>query len=171
MSITSSYYEMRNANDAKYAQIRQRHLNAIVQSMIPSIDNTKASEVWRRTLVPETSEVSTGEIDQLAQQLQKLSNSIATQEDLQKAIDAINTAITDKFQAMLSDIWNRIHQGPRHIIQVNTTFQSSKRHCLACFGRDKNGAIDPNCNHTNSNDCPLMQELINTSCIHRSGYS
>jgi hypothetical protein len=28
---------MREANDAKYAQIRQRHLDAIVQSMIPSI--------------------------------------------------------------------------------------------------------------------------------------
>ena len=95
MLITSSYYEMRNANDAKYAQIRQRHLDAIVQSMIPSIDNTR------------TSEVSTGEIDQLAQQIRKISSSIATQEDLQKAIDAINTAITDKFQAMLSDIWNR----------------------------------------------------------------
>jgi hypothetical protein len=54
---------MRNANDAKYAQIRQRHLDAIVQSMIPSIDNTRASEVWRRTPIPETSEVSTGEID------------------------------------------------------------------------------------------------------------
>jgi hypothetical protein len=109
MPTTSSYYEMREANDAKYAQIRQRHLDAIVQSMIPSIDNTRASEVWRRTPVPETSEVSTGEINQLAQQLQKLSNSIATQEDLQKAIDAMNTAITDKFQAMLLDIWNRIH--------------------------------------------------------------
>ena len=57
------------------------------------------------------------------------------------------------------------------MIQVNTTFQSSNRHCLACFGRDKNSAIDPNCNYTNSNDCLLMQELINTSCIHRSGYS
>jgi hypothetical protein len=104
MSTTSLYYEMRKANDAKYAQIRQRHLDAIVQSIIPSIDNTKANKVWRRTLVPKTSKVSTGEIDQLAQQLQKLSNSIATQEDLQKAIDAINTAITDKFQAMLSNI-------------------------------------------------------------------
>jgi hypothetical protein len=51
MLITSSYYEIREANDAKYAQIRQRHLNAIMQSMIPSIDNTK------------TSKVSTGEID------------------------------------------------------------------------------------------------------------
>jgi hypothetical protein len=51
MPKTSSYYEMRKANDAKYAQIRQRHLDAIVQSMIPSIDNTKASKV------------STGEID------------------------------------------------------------------------------------------------------------
>jgi len=161
---------MREANDAKYAQIRQRHLDAIVQSMIPSIDNTRASEVWRRTPVPETSEVSTGEIDQLAQQIRKISSSIATQEDLQKAIDAYTTAVTDKFQAMLSDIWNRIHQSPRHVIQVNTAFQGT-RHCLACFGRDKNGAIDPNCNHTNSNDCPLMQELINTSCIHRSGYS
>jgi hypothetical protein len=60
MLTTSSYYEMRNA------QIRQRHLDAIVQSIIPSIDNTRASEVWRRTPVPETSEVSTGEIDQLA---------------------------------------------------------------------------------------------------------
>jgi hypothetical protein len=44
---TSSYYEMRNANDAKYAQIRQRHLDAIVQSIIPSIDNTKTSKVSR----------------------------------------------------------------------------------------------------------------------------
>jgi hypothetical protein len=44
------------------------------------------------------------EIDQLAQQLQKLSSSIATQEDLQKAIDAYTTTITDKFQAMLADI-------------------------------------------------------------------
>jgi hypothetical protein len=51
MPTTSLYYEMRKANDAKYAQIRQRHLDAIVQSMIPSIDNTKASKV------------STGEID------------------------------------------------------------------------------------------------------------
>jgi hypothetical protein len=115
---------MREANDAKYAQIRQRHLNAIMQSIIPSIDNTRASEVWRRTLNPRTSKVSkrNPEIDQLAQQIRKLSSSIATQEDLQKAIDAYTTAITDKFQAMLSDIWNRIHQGPRHIIQVNTTF-------------------------------------------------
>jgi hypothetical protein len=55
---TSSYYEMRKANDAKYAQIRQRHLDAIVQSMIPSIDNTRASEVWRRTPDPRTSKVS-----------------------------------------------------------------------------------------------------------------
>jgi hypothetical protein len=39
---------MREANDAKYAQIRQRHLDAIVQSIIPSIDNTKASEVLKR---------------------------------------------------------------------------------------------------------------------------
>jgi hypothetical protein len=101
---TSSYYKIREANNAKYAQIRQRHLDAIMQSMIPSIDNTRASKVWRRTPAPKTSEVSTGEIDQLAQQLQKLSNSITTQEDLQKAIDAINTAITDKFQAMLSNI-------------------------------------------------------------------
>jgi hypothetical protein len=57
MLITSLYYEMREANDAKYAQIRQRHLNAIVQSIIPSIDNIKASEVWRRTLNPKTSKV------------------------------------------------------------------------------------------------------------------
>jgi len=54
---------MREANDAKYAQIRQRHLDTIVQGIIPLIDNTRASEVWRRTPVPETSEVSTGEID------------------------------------------------------------------------------------------------------------
>jgi hypothetical protein len=33
MLITSLYYEMRDANDAKYAQIRQRHLDAIVQSI------------------------------------------------------------------------------------------------------------------------------------------
>jgi len=48
MLIISLYYEMRNANDAKYAQIRQRHLDAIVQNMIPSIDNTKTSEVSKR---------------------------------------------------------------------------------------------------------------------------
>ena len=65
MSITSSYYEMRNANDAKYAQIRQRHLDAIVQNMIPSIDNTKTSEVSKRN----------PKIDQLAQQIRKLSSS------------------------------------------------------------------------------------------------
>ena len=45
---TSSYYEMRKANDAKYAQIRQRHLDAIVQSIIPSIDNTRTSKVLKR---------------------------------------------------------------------------------------------------------------------------
>jgi hypothetical protein len=28
--LTSLYYKIRDANDAKYAQIRQRHLNAIV---------------------------------------------------------------------------------------------------------------------------------------------
>jgi hypothetical protein len=63
MPITSSYYEIRKANDAKYAQIRQRHLNAIMQSIIPSIDKTRASKVWKRTPVPKTSKVSTGEID------------------------------------------------------------------------------------------------------------
>jgi hypothetical protein len=47
MPKTSSYYEMRKANNAKYAQIRQRHLDAIVQSIIPSIDNTKTSKVSR----------------------------------------------------------------------------------------------------------------------------
>jgi len=59
MPTTSLYYEIRDANNAKYAQIRQRHLNAIMQSIIPSIDNTRASEVWRNdTLVPKTSKVS-----------------------------------------------------------------------------------------------------------------
>ena len=59
-----------------------------------------------------------GEIDQLAQQLQELSNSIVTQEDLQKAIDAYTTAITDKIQAII-DARNCIYQGPRHVIEVN----------------------------------------------------
>jgi hypothetical protein len=62
MPTTSLYYEMREANDAKYAQIRQRRLDAIIQSMIPSIDNTRASEVWGRTPAPRTVK-SAGEID------------------------------------------------------------------------------------------------------------
>jgi hypothetical protein len=48
MPITSFYYKIRNANDAKYAQIRQRHLDAIMQSMIPSIDNTRTSKVLEK---------------------------------------------------------------------------------------------------------------------------
>jgi hypothetical protein len=58
MLTTSLYYKIKDANNAKYTQIQQRHLNAIIQSIIPSIDNTKASKVWRRTLVAKTSKVS-----------------------------------------------------------------------------------------------------------------
>ena len=92
---------MRDANDAKYAQIRQRHLDAIMQSIVPSIDNTRASEVWGRTPALRIVKFA-GEIDQLAQQLQELANFIATQEDLQKAIDAYTTTVTNKIQAMLA---------------------------------------------------------------------
>jgi len=150
MPTTSSYYETRDADGAEYAQFSQNYLDATVQR-IPLADKDH-------------------EIDQLGQQMRELSSSV-TPEGLQESFDMFIAAIIDKVQEVLWARRDRVRQNPQNVVQVNTTFQGSNRNCFSCFGRDKNGTIDPDYNHTNSNDCPLMHELINTGCIHKSGYS
>lgn len=117
IAVSAYKYEQKRrryneANSLEYAQSRQERLNAIVQEMDPSIeDESRASEVSRRTPAAKSVK-SAEEIDRLAQQLQKLSVSTVSQEDLQKAIDAYIAEVTDKIQAMLLAKTDRMQQDP-----------------------------------------------------------
>jgi hypothetical protein len=45
---------------------------------------------------------------------------------------------------------------------------TNDRYCYGCFGRDKNGALDPECSHRHSDSCPLINDLINHGCCHKA---
>jgi hypothetical protein len=163
---------------------------------------TRTSEV-SKVPVPKTVKLKkpASEVDQLTKEMQKLSISYVTPEEMQKAVNASAAAVTDKMQSQYQSVLSAINNlgegasgyyggrggfggrgrgrggyysrrgggaftltggdrpypdSQQNVAQVNAAYQSFDRHCLACFSRDRDGAIDPNYEHTHSNDYPLL---------------